>query len=539
MGATRGVPIERLLAHREWVRALARTLVRDADGADDLEQQVWVEAVERPPADDRALRGWFGTVVRRRARDAWRAATRRTRHEAGAPPALPGRPTADLVAEAEAQRRVVDALLALDEPHREVLLLRYFEDLTPAAIALRLGAPRETVKTRLRRALGLLRQRLSDGGRREDWRPALVPLAVPPDSPAESCVTAAGGAIVGTAAKVALACGVLGAAGLSWWLLGSGAGPAGQDATSPGAPASTRGLEDRISRGEASPPTGTSARGPSPASPEKAEREDSSDPPTRVPRDRLPLVVAVEEPPPEGERIDLEVDAKGRVLVGPDELGMAALQARLREAAAAHREEGPTGPSAVTAVLRVDRDLSWQAAQWLMQACADPTVRIHRIAFAAAPDSGGVEGVLPTHLPKDDAELMKGPGEVFEEGESPPSTERERRSRSQPEKVILVKLTRAESGTPAAPRDLYPYLDRRFPDLRIGGFRGEIAADPRVPAGDVLAVVDAMRRAGMKSVVFRGTRILKEDSLEAALGQAPPPAEVLVITVLGESITPK
>src|SRR5262249_55671586 len=43
---------------------------------------------------------------------------------------------------------------------REVVLLRYFEDLPPRAIARRLGLPVETVKTRQKRALAQLRARL-------------------------------------------------------------------------------------------------------------------------------------------------------------------------------------------------------------------------------------------------------------------------------------------------------------------------------------------------------------------------------------------
>src|SRR5690349_21142237 len=148
-----GVPIERLLAQREWIRALARTLVRDEAGADDLEQQAWVEALDRPPSHGTGLRAWFATVLRRRARDARRSAERRDRREEAAARPEGGRSTADLVAEAEAQRRVVDALLALEEPYREVLLLRFYEDLAPSDIALRQRIPRETVKTRLRRAL--------------------------------------------------------------------------------------------------------------------------------------------------------------------------------------------------------------------------------------------------------------------------------------------------------------------------------------------------------------------------------------------------
>jgi RNA polymerase sigma-70 factor (ECF subfamily) len=58
------------------------------------------------------------------------------------------------------RRRLVAALLALEEPYRAALLLRYFEDLSVPEVALRLGVPLETARTRLRRGLARLRERL-------------------------------------------------------------------------------------------------------------------------------------------------------------------------------------------------------------------------------------------------------------------------------------------------------------------------------------------------------------------------------------------
>jgi DNA-directed RNA polymerase specialized sigma24 family protein len=41
------------------------------------------------------------------------------------------------------------AVLALRDPYRSAILLRFCEDVAPSAIAERLGIPVETVKTRL------------------------------------------------------------------------------------------------------------------------------------------------------------------------------------------------------------------------------------------------------------------------------------------------------------------------------------------------------------------------------------------------------
>ena len=39
-------------------------------------------------------------------------------------------------------------------------------------------------------------------------------------------------------------------------------------------------------------------------------------------------------------------------------------------------------PSEVFVLIRCDRDIAWREVQWVMQACADQTVRIYKIQFA-------------------------------------------------------------------------------------------------------------------------------------------------------------
>ena len=147
------VPIESLLAHRDWVRRLARALARDESGADDLEQEAWLRAMRHPPAHAGSLRGWLGTVLRRLAVDRRRTEQGRARREElAARRETPVPSPADLVAEAEAHRRVVEAVLSLEEPNSSTVLLRWFEDLPPTELARRLGVPVETVRARLRRA---------------------------------------------------------------------------------------------------------------------------------------------------------------------------------------------------------------------------------------------------------------------------------------------------------------------------------------------------------------------------------------------------
>ncbi|MEW6745141.1 MAG: sigma factor [Planctomycetota bacterium] len=93
-------PIEAMLAHERWVRALARSLVLDDALTDDVVQQAWLAALRSPPRAGRGLRGWLATVVRNTARTLRRdEARRRSREQAAArPETLPS--TAELVEEA-------------------------------------------------------------------------------------------------------------------------------------------------------------------------------------------------------------------------------------------------------------------------------------------------------------------------------------------------------------------------------------------------------------------------------------------------------
>ncbi len=214
------VRVEDLLAHREWVRTLARALASDLASADDIEQETWLEALHAPPPDARNLRAWLAVVVRHRAYKRTRAATRREHHETAQHATASvrkgsGAAPVDVVAAAEAQQRVVAAVLRLAEPYRSTLLLRFYEDLGPGVIAARTGTPVETVRTRVRRAADALRTEL--GGGAGGWLGALAPLLhVDGATPAAASAVAGGGIVKGKIALVACAAlvGIAAAVGL-------------------------------------------------------------------------------------------------------------------------------------------------------------------------------------------------------------------------------------------------------------------------------------------------------------------------------------
>ena len=177
---------ESLLEQSDWMRSLARRLVRDAERAEDLAQETWVRALSHPPRTDQPLRGWLATVMRNVLRQEHRGESRRSRrHDEVAREAAARQPDAEgleLLERVTLQRELVAAVLELDEPYRRTLLLRYFEDRGPKRIASEMGVPVSTVKTRLARGLERLRNRLDEdhGGDGHSWLRAILPVAALP-----------------------------------------------------------------------------------------------------------------------------------------------------------------------------------------------------------------------------------------------------------------------------------------------------------------------------------------------------------------------
>ncbi|MHC4972967.1 MAG: sigma-70 family RNA polymerase sigma factor [Planctomycetota bacterium] len=171
--------LEALLVHEPLVRGLARSLLRGDARVDDVVQETWVAALKGGPRQPASLRAWLAAVARNVAYSVRRrdAARRRIEHGAARREPLPS--VAEIAAKEDIRKRVLDALLDLDEPYRTALLLRYYEDLPPREIAKRLEIPVETARTRVKRGLQQLRGRLDTdhGGDRRAWAVALVPLA--------------------------------------------------------------------------------------------------------------------------------------------------------------------------------------------------------------------------------------------------------------------------------------------------------------------------------------------------------------------------
>ncbi|MCC6669621.1 MAG: sigma-70 family RNA polymerase sigma factor [Planctomycetes bacterium] len=214
------VPLsESLLRQSAFLDRLARGLVAGEAEAQDLVQDTWLAALRHGMARV-SPRGFLATIARNRARNRARDAARRRRHEAAAARAEWTIPTDEVVAREEARRLVSDALVQLEEPYRSTLVLHFLEDLSAAEIARRAGVPAATVRSRVHRGLGLLRDRLDQrhGGDRRRWLLALAPL-LPPAAVAGALPLAL---LLTMKTKLLLAAGAAAALFLAWMLLPDG-----------------------------------------------------------------------------------------------------------------------------------------------------------------------------------------------------------------------------------------------------------------------------------------------------------------------------
>lgn len=164
---------EVLLSHAAHVRRLARRLVFDAELAREVEQETWLAALQHAPRDLRNPRAWLSRITRRVACRLW------SRQE----PALeeaeervsPADPPPDLLEREHALLRLLAAVRRLPEPLRTTVTLHHLDGLTLREVAVRTRAPLETVRSRNKRGLSLLRDELARGrGGGSHWCLALV-----------------------------------------------------------------------------------------------------------------------------------------------------------------------------------------------------------------------------------------------------------------------------------------------------------------------------------------------------------------------------
>ena len=159
---------ERLVrGHETAAFRTAYLITGDASEAEDAAQEAFVKAY-RALGGFRAgapFRPWLLAVVANEAKNRRKAARRRAglvlrAAEGDAPGGTGPSPEAAVVA-AERRDELLAALGDLREDDRLVIGSRYFLELSEAETAAALGCARGTVKSRLSRALGRLRERMA------------------------------------------------------------------------------------------------------------------------------------------------------------------------------------------------------------------------------------------------------------------------------------------------------------------------------------------------------------------------------------------
>lgn len=331
---------ELLLRDAAWLRGLARRLAAPADQADDLVQEVSLAALQSGarPINRPWLAAVAGNLMRLFHRRSQRERQRLLR--LATPTASPS--AAELVEQAELQQRAVTAVLELPPLQRDVVLMRFLQGLSLEDTARRLQLPLETVRTRQRRALAALRERLLPA----DERHGIAGLWLI-------------GWIMNTKAAATIAAAVALAAGAFWMMREPPPPTTSESAT---APEPTADVQEPVRRNAAeTPPPGTAAAPEREAAPTPAAApEPAPSAPT------LALAVAARWSDDGTPAPDVQVMCRPMLGLGPilatDAAGMATfagLDAGMYCISSAHMDPGgdvfvDLGPSGAR-LLRADR----------------------------------------------------------------------------------------------------------------------------------------------------------------------------------------
>lgn len=138
------------------LRADVRRTVRCSSQADDVVQEAWLRTLERPPTKDERLATWLRVVARHFLIDDLRSSRRRERRESQ----VARREHVVDASESQVDVDVSRLVGELDEPHREVVRLRFVDELTVPQIAMRLERSESVVRRQLKTGLDRLRTRL-------------------------------------------------------------------------------------------------------------------------------------------------------------------------------------------------------------------------------------------------------------------------------------------------------------------------------------------------------------------------------------------
>jgi len=158
LAGNRGAYAGLVRRYERHVHAAAWAILRDHHTAQDVTQETFIKAYEQLATLRKAhtFGAWILKIARRTAIDLSRGKKRLVFVSA-----LPDFPTPDAPAHEDAAQ-ILMALTRLPPHEQQILLFRYFDDLSMNDIAATLGRPVGTITKQLSRALARLRGRLKE-----------------------------------------------------------------------------------------------------------------------------------------------------------------------------------------------------------------------------------------------------------------------------------------------------------------------------------------------------------------------------------------
>lgn len=142
--------------YMDTIFRVAYGFLRSRADADDVTQDVLIQLYKTDTAfeSEAHIKRWLIRVTVNRCKNIFRSPWYRTEDIAAYENSLPF--------EAPEHRELFDAVMALDRRYRVPVLLYYFEGYSQKEIAQLLAIPEETVRTRLFRARGKLKIKLTE-----------------------------------------------------------------------------------------------------------------------------------------------------------------------------------------------------------------------------------------------------------------------------------------------------------------------------------------------------------------------------------------
>jgi RNA polymerase sigma-70 factor, ECF subfamily len=167
---------DEILAQAPWIRKVVRSMLADEHLADDLAQETLEAGLRQGSSIHGSTRSWLYGVAKNLHRQFLRGQKRREVRERRVATSEFQPDSQDLVERVEIMQIVETAVLALPTAPRDLLILRYYEELSVPQMAKLQGITVQAMESRLHRAKNLLRAQLQ---RRfgQNWIAAVLPLA--------------------------------------------------------------------------------------------------------------------------------------------------------------------------------------------------------------------------------------------------------------------------------------------------------------------------------------------------------------------------